>query len=124
MAAEPDSAELGLELGIAWANVGRVREARGEWDAAAHAYAESVQLRRAALEADPDTARFSGGLMFGLNCLGRVREAQRDQAGARRAFEESLNLARAQMRAHPGSMTAGLQLAVALNDGSDARRGR
>lgn len=116
VAAEPDSAELGLELGIAWANVGRVREARGEWDAAAHAYAESVQLRRAALEADPDTARFSGGLMFGLNCLGRVREAQRDQAGARRAFEESLNLARAQMRAHPGSMTAGLQLAVALND--------
>jgi tetratricopeptide (TPR) repeat protein len=116
VAAEPDSAELGLEPGIAWANVGRVREARGEWDAAAHAYAESVQLRRTALEADPDAARFSGGLMFGLNCLGRVREAQRDQAGARRAFEESLGLARAQMRAHPGSMTARMQLTVALND--------
>ncbi len=81
------------DLSVALDNVGRVAEARGEWDVAEAAYRESLEVRRG-VEESSGTPQARRDLSVSLNNAGRVAEARGEWDVAEAAYRESLEVRR------------------------------
>ena len=83
------------DLSVALDNVGRVSEARGEWDAAEAAYRESMEVRRGlalGLARGLGTPQARRDLSVALDNVGRVSEARGEWDAAEAAYRESMEI--------------------------------
>ena len=89
--------EARRDLSVALDNVGRVSEARGEWDAAEAAYRESMEVRRGlamGLARGLGTPQARRDLSVALDNVGRVAEVRGEWGAAEAAYGESMEVRR------------------------------
>ena len=90
---------VGLEL------LGDIQKEQGDFDGAASAYAEEVQITRRLLSSDSDNAGlWKRNLAIGLARLGDALLAQTRTADARASYEESAAICRALAAADPANV--------------------
>ena len=101
-------------LSVALDNVGRVAEARGEWDVAEAAYRESLDLARG-LEESLGTPEARRDLSVSLHNVGRVAEARGEWDVAEAAYRESLEIRRG-LEESLGTPEARRDLSISLHN--------
>ena len=109
-------------LSVAWNNLGRAAQARGDWATAAAAYQESLAIRKE-LERSLGTPESRRDLSVAWSNVGDVARARGDWDAAEDAYRESLVLARG-LEEELGTPESRRDLSIALSNVGRAARAR